>query len=142
MNLSEYSRRVAHEVCVGNVKIGSNYPIAVQSMTNTDTHNVEATVAQIRSLEKAGCDIVRVTVPTIEDAKYIDKIKEKNIYRYMHSLDCRSSCFLCVYGQRFRKSGHERHVSFGGVSGKAFPCFSGESKGDMRKSSTKKRETE
>lgn len=62
---------------IGNVIIGGGAPVAIQSMTNTKTNNIDATVAQILSLEKAGCEIVRVTVPDIESARCIDKIKEK-----------------------------------------------------------------
>lgn len=62
---------------IGNVKIGGNYPIAIQSMTNTKTEDVEATVAQIHRLEKAGCEIVRCTVPTLEAAKAIAEIKKQ-----------------------------------------------------------------
>ena len=64
-------------VQIGNVKIGGNYPIAIQSMTNTKTEDVEATVAQIHRLEKAGCQIVRCTVPTLEAAKAIGEIKKQ-----------------------------------------------------------------
>ena len=64
-------------VQIGDVKIGGGNRIAIQSMTNTRTEDVQATVKQILDLEKAGCDIVRCTVPTIEAAKAIGKIKEK-----------------------------------------------------------------
>ncbi len=64
-------------VQIGNVKIGGSYPIAIQSMTNTKTEDVEATVAQIHRLEKAGCEIVRCTVPTLEAAKAIAEIKKQ-----------------------------------------------------------------
>lgn len=64
-------------VQIGNVKIGGNYPIAIQSMTNTKTEDMEATVAQIHRLEKAGCEIVRCTVPTLEAAKAISEIKKQ-----------------------------------------------------------------
>ena len=62
-------------VMVGNVPIGAHAPISVQSMTNTDTRDVEATVAQILRLEQAGCDIVRSTVPDMESAKAFSKIR-------------------------------------------------------------------
>ena len=71
-----YTRENTKQIQIGTVRIGGGLPILIQSMTNTKTEDVEATVAQILALEKAGCDIVRVTVPTIEDAGYIDKIKE------------------------------------------------------------------
>lgn len=64
-------------VKIGNIVIGGGNRIAIQSMTTTVPSDTEKTINQIKDLEKAGCDIVRVTVPTIEDAKYIDKIKEK-----------------------------------------------------------------
>ncbi len=65
------------EISIGNMKIGGGNRIAIQSMTTTKPSDLEKSIAQINSLEKAGCDIVRITVPTIEDAKFIDKIKEK-----------------------------------------------------------------
>lgn len=68
-------RKNTREVKIGNIKIGGNNKIAVQSMTNTDTRDVESTVKQIKNLEKAGCDIVRVAVPNIESAKALKKIK-------------------------------------------------------------------
>ena len=70
-----YNRRVSREVSVGNVKIGGNNPISVQSMTTTDTRNAESTIAQIKRLEAVGCDIVMVAVPDMEAAKNIGKIK-------------------------------------------------------------------
>ena len=59
------------EVQIGNVTIGGGNPIRIQSMTNTKTEDVEATVAQILALEKAGCEIIRCTVPTLEAAAAI-----------------------------------------------------------------------
>lgn len=63
------------EIHIGNKTIGGGNPIAIQSMTNTRTEDVEATVAQIKRLEEAGCDIVRCTVPTMEAAKALGEIK-------------------------------------------------------------------
>ena len=63
------------QINVGGVRIGGGAPVSVQSMTNTKTENVEATVAQIKRLEAAGCDIVRLAVPTMEAARAIEKIK-------------------------------------------------------------------
>ncbi len=65
------------EVKIGNITIGGKNRVAIQSMTNTKTDDVKSTVAQIKALEEAGCEIVRVTVPDVETAKKIDKIKEK-----------------------------------------------------------------
>ncbi len=62
---------------IGNRYIGGGFPIAIQSMCNTKTENVEATVAQILKLEDAGCEIVRVAVPTMEAAEAIKQIKKQ-----------------------------------------------------------------
>lgn len=72
-------RRKSKEVRVGNCKIGGLNPIAIQSMTNTDTLNADATVAQIRAMEEKGCNVVRVSVPTKEAAETILHIKEAGI---------------------------------------------------------------
>jgi (E)-4-hydroxy-3-methylbut-2-enyl-diphosphate synthase len=69
-----FHRRRSIEVDVGGVKIGSNNPIVVQSMTNTDTADIEGTVHQIRELEAAGSELVRVTVNTDEAALAVSKI--------------------------------------------------------------------
>ncbi len=73
----ESQRRVSKEVKIGNVWIGGNHPIAIQSMTNTKTENVEATVKQILALEAAGCEIIRCAVPTMEAAKAFAEIKKQ-----------------------------------------------------------------
>lgn len=65
------------EISIGKVKIGGGNPIAIQSMTNTKTEDVEATVAQILELEQAGCDIIRCAVPTMEAAEAITAIKKR-----------------------------------------------------------------
>ena len=57
-------RRKSKVVSVGGVLIGGDNPVSIQSMTNTKTENVEATVNQILELEKAGCELVRCTIPT------------------------------------------------------------------------------
>ena len=62
---------------IGDRVIGGGNPVLIQSMTNTRTEDVEATVAQILALEKAGCEIIRCTVPTIEAAKAIREIKKQ-----------------------------------------------------------------
>ena len=64
-------------VQIGNCKIGGGNPIAIQSMTNTKTEDVEATVAQILELEAAGCDIIRCAVPTMEAAEALTEIKKR-----------------------------------------------------------------
>ena len=65
------------EVNIGGVKIGGNNPVAIQSMTNTDTSDKEATLAQTERLHKAGCDIVRIAIPTLDAADTIAYIKER-----------------------------------------------------------------
>ncbi len=62
---------------IGNVAIGGGNPIAIQSMTNTRTEDVEATVAQILALEKVGCEIIRCAVPTMEAAEALKEIKKQ-----------------------------------------------------------------
>lgn len=64
-------------VQIGDRKIGGGNPIAIQSMTNTKTEDIDATVKQILALEKAGCDIIRCAVPTMEAAKAFAKIKQQ-----------------------------------------------------------------
>ena len=68
-------RRVTKAIYVGDVKIGGDAEITVQSMTKTDTRDVAATVAQIREVEEAGCDIIRCAVPDMEAAKAIPGIR-------------------------------------------------------------------
>lgn len=65
-------------IYVGNVPVGGNHPVAVQSMCNTKTHDVDATVRQITALAAAGCDIVRLAVPDMDAAKAISAIKERS----------------------------------------------------------------
>ena len=67
-------RRITKQINVGKVKVGSNHPITVQSMTNTLTTNTEATIKQIKSLEAAGADLVRVSCPDQESTKSLKKI--------------------------------------------------------------------
>lgn len=69
-------RRVSRQIKVGNVLVGGDAPISVQTMTNTRTEDVAATVAQIQAAEKAGVDIVRVSVPTIAACEAFGQIKK------------------------------------------------------------------
>ena len=73
----KYTRRKTREINIGGVKIGGNNPIAIQSMCNTDTRNVNATVEQIKGLEEAGCEIIRVAVPDMQAAEAIRDIKSR-----------------------------------------------------------------
>jgi (E)-4-hydroxy-3-methylbut-2-enyl-diphosphate synthase len=70
-------RRKTRQIHVGNVAIGGDAPIAVQSMTTTYTRDVESTVAQIHRLEEVGCEIIRVAVPEMEDAVVLSEIKKR-----------------------------------------------------------------
>jgi (E)-4-hydroxy-3-methylbut-2-enyl-diphosphate synthase len=71
------TRRKSRQIQVGGLKIGSDAPITVQSMTKTDTRDVRATVHQIWALEAAGCDLVRVAVPVREAAEQLGEIKRR-----------------------------------------------------------------
>ena len=74
---SPIQRRRSRQIQVGSVPIGGDAPIAVQSMTNTNTCNVAATVAQIEAIVDAGADLVRVSVPTMEAADAFGKIRDQ-----------------------------------------------------------------
>ncbi len=69
------NRKPTYEVKIGNVLIGWTNPVAIQSMTNTKTEDIEATVAQIQALTRAGCQIIRCAVPTMEAAQAFADIK-------------------------------------------------------------------
>ena len=70
-------RKFTREIKIGNVAIGGNNPIAIQSMCNFPTEDTEMNVEQILALEKAGCEIIRLTVPTLEAAKSFGEIKKR-----------------------------------------------------------------
>ncbi len=71
------TRRKTRQISVGSVKIGGDAPVIVQSMTTTDTRDVAATVAEIKRLETAGCEIIRVAVPDTESAEAIPAIRSQ-----------------------------------------------------------------
>lgn len=71
------NRKKTREVQIGNVWIGGDHPIAIQSMTNTKTDHVEETVAQILELERAGCQIIRCAVPDMAAASALEEIKKQ-----------------------------------------------------------------
>lgn len=73
----QIKRRKSRQIRVGDVLVGGDAPVSVQSMTNTETTDVAATVGQIRALEKAGVDIVRVSVPTMDAAEAFGEIKRQ-----------------------------------------------------------------
>ena len=78
MKYNDY-RRLAREVSVGHVKIGGSSQISVQSMTNTDTHDIEATYRQVVALSDAGCDVVRITAPDIESVATFAELKARGV---------------------------------------------------------------
>lgn len=75
LSISE-SRNNTKVINIGGVNIGGGNPVAIQSMTNTKTEDVSATISQILELEKAGCDIIRCAVPSMEAAKALKEIKK------------------------------------------------------------------
>ncbi len=77
MDVMKISRKKTKKVMCGNVPIGGGSPVSVQSMTNTDTRDVEATLEQIKLLEEAGCQIVRLAVPDTAAAEAFGKIRKK-----------------------------------------------------------------
>ncbi len=70
-------RRRTRQVSIGKVKVGGRAAVSVQSMTKTDTKDIEATIRQIKELEKEGCEIIRVAIPDREAARIIPEIKKK-----------------------------------------------------------------
>ena len=71
-----FTRNKTRKIKIGNVTIGGGSPVAVQSMTNTDTRDIKSTVNQIRALEDAGCEIIRLAVPDMQSAKSLSKIRK------------------------------------------------------------------
>ena len=76
---TSFERRKTHAVNVGGVIIGGDSPISIQSMTNTDTHDVDATYTQVMRLAEAGCDIVRITAPDLESVKTFEALVARNV---------------------------------------------------------------
>ncbi len=76
-NTSPIKRRKSRQIMVGHVAVGGDAPISVQSMTNTETCNVEATLNQVRALQRAGADIVRISVPSLDAAEAFAKIRSQ-----------------------------------------------------------------
>ena len=76
-NLFKYNRRTSIPVKIGNIEMGGNNPVRIQSMTTTDTMDTNATVNQSIRMINAGCELVRVTAPSIKDAKNLKNIKDE-----------------------------------------------------------------
>ena len=75
LDLSNYKRLSTREVGVGDVLIGAENPIKVQSMTTTDTMDTQGTIAQSIKMINAGCELVRITAPSIKEAKNLKNIR-------------------------------------------------------------------
>ena len=91
------TRRTTTTVCIDNIKVGSNHPVVVQSMTNTDTANAKATAQQVAELARAGSELVRITVNTLEAAAAVPEIQRR--------LDM-MSCKVPLIGD-FHYNGHQ-----------------------------------
>jgi (E)-4-hydroxy-3-methylbut-2-enyl-diphosphate synthase len=76
-SLTAYSRFVTREVTIGDLKMGADHPIRVQSMTTTDTMDTNATVEQSIRMIAAGCELVRITAPSMNEAKNLDVIRKE-----------------------------------------------------------------
>ncbi|MEG1405540.1 MAG: (E)-4-hydroxy-3-methylbut-2-enyl-diphosphate synthase, partial [Alistipes sp.] len=92
MNLTQYKRRTSGEVRIGEVCIGGNRPIAVQSMTNTDTNDTEASAAQIVRINRAGGHIVRLTAQGCREAENL-----QNIARRVREQDCMAALVADIH---------------------------------------------
>lgn len=84
-SLTEYKRFKTHEVTCGDIGIGGNNPIRLQSMTTTDTMDTKATVAQSIRMIEAGCELVRITAPSINEAKNLEVIKKELVAAGYHT---------------------------------------------------------
>ncbi|HNR18393.1 MAG TPA: (E)-4-hydroxy-3-methylbut-2-enyl-diphosphate synthase [Bacteroidia bacterium] len=84
-SLTQYQRMLTREVSIGDLKLGGNNPIRVQSMTTTDTMNTIATVEQSIRMIEAGCELVRITAPSINEAKNLQNIKNELHKRGHHT---------------------------------------------------------
>ncbi len=78
MNYNDIRRRT-DRVSVGRIAIGGDAPLSIQSMTNTDTHDINATLRQVRALEAAGCDVVRLAIPDIDAAETLAELKRAGV---------------------------------------------------------------
>src|SRR6188474_1563924 len=76
-SLTEYHRFLTREVKIGDVPLGAHHPIRIQSMTTTDTMNTLATVEQSIRMIEAGCELVRITAPSINEARNLENIRKE-----------------------------------------------------------------
>ena len=76
-NLTQYERWLTREVSIGDLKMGGKNPIRIQSMTTTDTMDTSATVEQTIRMMESGCELVRITAPSIKEAETLANIKKE-----------------------------------------------------------------
>ena len=76
-SLTQYSRYKTRKVFIGDIPLGGNNPIRIQSMTTTDTMNTIATVEQTIRMVEAGCEYIRITAPSLNEAKNLEAIKKE-----------------------------------------------------------------
>jgi (E)-4-hydroxy-3-methylbut-2-enyl-diphosphate synthase len=76
-SMTGYTRYLSREVCIGDLKMGAHHPIRIQSMTTTDTMDTAGTVAQSIRMIEAGCELVRITAPSIKEAQNLAEIKKE-----------------------------------------------------------------
>jgi len=75
-DLVKYSRRSTREVYIGDIPLGGNNPIRVQSMTTVDTMDTQGSVDQVLSMVESGCEYVRITAPSLKEAQNLENIKK------------------------------------------------------------------
>ncbi|MEW6482574.1 MAG: flavodoxin-dependent (E)-4-hydroxy-3-methylbut-2-enyl-diphosphate synthase [bacterium] len=92
-------RRESIEVKIGNIKIGGENPIAIQSMTKTSTKEIEKTMKQIHELTEAGCEMVRIALPSLACARLLGKIKEKSKIPIIADIHFNYKIALCAIEQ-------------------------------------------
>ena len=83
-SLTSYSRRKTREVFIGDIPLGGHNPIRIQSMTTMSTMDTEGSVDQVLRMVDSGCEYVRITAPTIKDAKNLEKIRNE-----LHKRGCK-----------------------------------------------------
>ena len=76
-SLTEYSRRITNQVRIGDLYMGSDYPIRVQSMTTIDTMDTIGSVEQTIRMIESGCELVRITAPSVKEAQNLENIKNE-----------------------------------------------------------------
>ena len=100
-------RRKTRQLMVGNVGVGSDYPVSVQSMCTTKTHDVNATLQQIAELTASGCDIVRVACPRQEDADALATIAKKSQIPVIADIHFQPRYIFAAHRRRLRRGARQ-----------------------------------